>query len=237
MKIYGFKARLHHVEYMSGKGRGDEDIYYIRGSVEEITRGRKYKKTYHNVTLYLTKEQFDAKDFRKGDIIEISDSAKLSQKMFQLNSYKTSFVKNRPVSALKTDDKGRTYAESSVYTYTVSCKIGEWSLYKHFTDIFYWQFGRLKVPMDGGETPAECEAEFRNQIKYEFYLNNEEYKKVEGLVGNYFIHGYKDRQSVAKQAFNIQMTYLEDIERWKVTMTKLEVPETESVSEAPENDA
>lgn len=228
MKIYGFKAKIKRIEYKKTENKrrvdenDDDEIYYAQALIAEIQRGKSRFETRHNISLYLTREQYEDKILDAGDIIRIEDGVRFSPTLINFNTYDAEKLKNVPAKQLKTDVAGRAYLPQKAFAYHIVAPCDSWSLVTKFTDIFYWQFGPLKIPMNDGETAEECEQEFRDTTEYAFYLSDEEYEKVKEYEGAYIINGYKCKTLTIKQPFNIKFERVENIDKWKVTMTKLE---------------
>lgn len=224
MKIYGFKAKIKKVEYKEIESKSDfaENTYLAQCLIAEIKQGRSHYEARHNVGFYLTKEEYENKILDVGDIVELSDGIKWVSSLINFNVYDEEKLKEFPSKMIKTDQRGKPYVPQKAFAYYIKAPIGKWKIDTKFTEIFYWSFGKIKVPMDDGTTPEECEAEFLNQTQYEFYLDNKEYESVKDFEGNFIINGYKRKNLVARQPFNVKFERVESIDRWKTTLTKLE---------------
>lgn len=227
MKICGFNAKIKTLEYKEiepNPHAKNKDLKYVaQCQIIEIKRGRNIRKTMHNAGLFLTKEQFDAKILDIGDVVEICDGVNFACNQIMFNVYDAEKIKAFPASRVKTDKNGTPYVPQRAFAYTVRAAEGQWHLKAKFTELYYWQFGKIKIPMNDGITEKECEDEFRNQTSYEFYLTKDEYEKVKEFNGDFVVNGYKRGALAIKQPFRIEFEEHKDIERWKVTMTKIEV--------------
>lgn len=228
MKILGFRAKIKRAEYKSAENKrstseDDKLVYYVQALIAEVKRGRSHYESRHNITLYMTKEQFDGKALSVGDIIEVSDGVNFAPSLFNFNLYDPEKIKGFAAKSIKTDTNGRPYVPQKVFAYHIVAPIGTWGIDTKFSEMYYWQFGSLKIPMDDGETADECEAQFKNETQYAFYLDENEYDKVKEYDGDYVLNGYKRSTLTIKQPFHIAFERNESIGKWKVTLTKIEV--------------
>lgn len=224
MRIYGFKAKVKAVDYktIDKRGSAEGDLFIAQALIAEVKRGRSHYETRHNISLYLTEEEFNNQVVSVGDIIEISDGVKFLPTTVNFNVYDQEKLKGISAAKIKTDTNGRPYMPQKAFAYHISAPIGTWLINAKFNEIFYWQFGSIKVPMNDGTTAEECEEEFRNMTEYAFYLDADEYEKVKQYEGTYIINGYKCQTLALKQPFDIKFEKVDNIDKWKVTMTKIE---------------
>lgn len=159
-KILGFKADVISMTYQqfeTKQQKQDEDpiIYVCRANVKETGQGMSKAKWYHNISLYLSKDEFDDKIIEVGDRLEISDRAKWRPlKKVEIRTYNPEKLKKSDKSKLKVDEKGRTYASNPVFPYEIKAKIGDWKIDSKMGDRDFCIIAgtTLKLPITEKET-------------------------------------------------------------------------------------
>lgn len=180
MKIEPFVCTIEKLQYKSfeNKSKFSEDpiAYVCNATVSEVGRGMTKHKTYHNVTFYLTEEQYNAQIIEKKDRMNILEGAKWQSSKLDYMSFNPETIKKADPSKLQVNEKGQTYYKESVYAYKVVCKQGTWDIKTKYYDQNYCTIfnSRLKLPLEDKE-------QFKTQEKLEFFLDQKEMELVRNL--------------------------------------------------------
>lgn len=221
MRIKEFKARIKNIEYKEFDAKSsfakEPKNYTAQCLICENHQGRQKHEIRHNITFYMSKEDFEKQTLEVGDIVLVRDGVQFLPSLASWNTYDPKKLEKIPANKIRTDEKGRPYSPQKGYCYKLSAKINQWQIDRKNTELYYWQLGRLKIFMANEE-------EMFDEQTYAFYLEQKEYEKVKEVIEkeNQTMNGYKYNSLVKKQPIKLTLEEKIDIGKWKCVIDKLE---------------
>lgn len=221
MKVSAFVGKVVSLSYKNFENKikteniDETELYLCNVTVEEIGRGMSRYKTYHNILIYLNKEEFDERCIEKNDRIYIGDTAKWKSTKLEYNSYKPEVIKNANKSKLKTDDNGKTFYQDLVFAYKVVCKKNDWQMETKWYDQHYCTIkdSRLKLPL-------EDKKQFNNLV-LEFYLDYDEIDLVKDFNGTVqTLLGYSNHNKMGEKKVGVELVRDEENGCYRLTLTE-----------------
>lgn len=226
-----FVATIEKLQYASFENQNkfekeNEPIMYVcNATISEVGRGLSRFKQYHNIALYLTKEQFEELDgetkkhtfIEKGDRIRVLAGSKWQSTPFEYTSYNKSVIEKVDRSKLSVDANGKTYFSEKVFSYKIIAKKGDWEMERKWYDQNFCTIAKSRVKL-----PLTDKKQFQSKT-LEFFLEPMEMRAIEDLHGevvkliaysNGNKFGEKDVVVYAKvdSAAGVNYLLLEDVE-------------------------
>lgn len=225
-KILGFKADVISLNYQQfenkqttvGTQPDEPTIYICRANVKETGQGLARAKWYHNVSLFLTKEEFDNQIVEVGDRLDISERAKWHPlKKTEIRTYNVEKLKNANKSKFKVDENGRTYALNYIYPYEVKAKIGDWKIDSKMGDRDYCLIDgtTLKLPI--------TEKSSYSSDTIDYFLDENEKNAIASYIGqNATVKFYKSKVKSGEKTMRIAVNFDESANAYYLLMEKVE---------------
>lgn len=178
MKIQSFDVCVRTTSYRkveNGDRFNKTDAYYCFAYCYEKPKNFRSKKKYHNIVFFLTEEQFDNQEIKQGDYIRLSDKCDLRPRNYEITSYKKSFIETCSKRELHTDSQGRTYANTTVISYSIMSPQGQWKILSRYNECFV---GELGNDLEYITLFFENKDQMKNNYANGYYLTKEEYEKL-----------------------------------------------------------
>lgn len=182
-KILSFKADVSNVKYSSFENKNpqtketDPMIYVCNAQIKEVGQGLSKSFRNHQAQIFLSKEDFDNKIIEKGDRILIKDNATwYPMGKVDYITYDPKKIEKHDKSELQIDSKGRTYAKTTIFPYVIRVKKDQFKIDCKWFDKDYCTVvsSRIKLPL-------EDQKQFEKETELAFYLEKEEFERLEPL--------------------------------------------------------
>jgi len=227
-KILGFKADIINVKYVKYENKNekikavDPLIYVCNAQIKEIGQGLANASRYHQVQIYLTEEDFNNRALEKGDRIQILDGATwVPVGKTDYITYAPAKIATYDKSQLKVDDKGRTYAKTTIYPYTIRVKADQFKILYKWYDKNYCTITESRIKL-----PLESFFQFKKDKEIAFFLDEDEYNKLlpyNGEIVNVIC--YSTGQRKAEKQMETFMAFDETNNAYILTLRALEKDE------------
>ncbi|MCK9575994.1 MAG: hypothetical protein M0R51_08620 [Clostridia bacterium] len=211
------------LEYLQAEGKGkysDPIVYYARGEIYEITKGRSRFKTYHNAVFYMTKEEWDQKIIEIGDRIQLSDKVKFSPHRIRYATYNAEKLKKVDSSLIKQDKNNKPYSEKYAYVYHILAKKGTYTIVEKASENMFYKLGGLNIYIDFDTIGTDKDEWNGTNV---LRLDKNEYNMIKNLVGvKTKITCYLHKQKYGNKIVMINIKPEPNINKYLCEIVKLE---------------
>lgn len=211
-----FKVKVKKVKYFEFENTNKfapEKSWIANCNCLIVKSGKESKnKSYCNVQLYLTEEEYTEKGIEQNDIILLSDKVKWeAKKGINYKTYNAEKLQDSTAKNVKFDEKGRAYTEDFVYPFVIKAKVGTWKIHEKNDEYFIANIGntkKVKLIFDSKEELIE--------FKYgKFSIEQDEFEKLENdNHGEISFIGYAHKQKICSQQMFLDIEFDSEIQKW-----------------------
>lgn len=219
-----FKVKIKKVKYYEyeSKSKFVSEVQKIASCNCLIMKAGKesHNKSYCNVSLYLTDEEYEKKVIEKNDIIQLTDKITWEvKKGVTFKTYNSEKLKFANAKDIHTDSNGKKYTEEFLYPYVIKAKIGTWKMYEKYDEYYLAKVGNAKKI----ELVFDDESELTDFKANAYYIEQDEYECLEQdnheMVD--FI-GYGHKRKLFERKAMLDIDYQDDIQKWLMNIEIIE---------------
>ena len=211
-----FKVKIKKVKYFEFESTNKfapEKSWIANCNCLIVKSGKESKnKSYCNVQLYLTEEEYTEKEIEQNDIILLSDKVKWEvKKGITYKTYSSDKLQDSTAKNIKFDEKGRAYTEDFVYPFVIKAKVGAWKIHEKNDEYFIANIGntnKVKLIFDSKEELLE--------FKYgKFTIEQDEFEKLENDNNKEISFvGYAHKQRICSKQMFLNIEFDGEIQKW-----------------------
>ena len=210
MKTQPFNAYIKTLQYkkIEKESKFVEPVRYaIQANLLECKKGMaRGKKQFHNALIFISEEEYNNRELKVMDKININENAQWVSQYHSLAVYDENKLKDYDNSQLKKDEKGRTFAKINFNGYTLKVQKEDWKMIERADEICYIQCGKVKFYID--------ETEIDNDV-YCFFFDKNTFDQIESNnMQTFEMNCYLHKQKKWRKLIELQSAFDDESGRY-----------------------